>query len=335
MSVKVKSVFIFFTLGLTTFLLYINLNVCLPSPSSPLIFYSNHLNDHLGFLAKKIFKNAKNFLLVHSYAISDNQLLNIFYKKTKSGCKTLLYSDYETSKREISKHPTLNWHLYSGSGLMHEKIFMTDNRLTFLGTANLTHESLNRHDNLILGIYNLELASFIKDHYLHRIQKKPTFNKSFFINNQNISIWFLPDKNDQALNAFLQEIDSAKKSIDIAIYTFTHQKILTHLEKAFNRGVKLNINMDFTSYRGSSKKTFETLRSKNILVNISQKNKLLHYKMMLIDNKNLIIGSSNWTASAFKKNQDFFIVINNLNKKQISKIKKIFKKIKKESINVN
>ena len=76
---------------------------------------------------------------------------------------------------------------------MHEKILVIDGKTTYLGTANLSYESLNRHDNMIVGFYSEELSSHIIDHYQNRLNKVKTTHKSFNINNQEIDLWFLPD----------------------------------------------------------------------------------------------------------------------------------------------
>lgn len=214
---------------------------------------------------------------------------------------------------------------------MHEKILMIDYKTAYLGTANLTYESLNRHDNMILGIYSPELSNYLFEHYQHRINNEKTPPKTLTINFQNLTIWFLPDIQEKALHYLISHIDKAREHIQIAMYTLTHPKIIESLIKAKKRGVLIEVYIDQSSARGASKTACEKLFLENIFCHLSGKQKLLHYKMMLIDNKNFIIGSSNWTKNAFKSNHDFFISINNLNKNQTTILKKVFNKIKKES----
>ena len=312
-------------------ILYFSLYTPLPSKKSPCRLYSNQKNDHLGYVTKKAVKNARDSIHIHTYSLSDKSLIHLLKEKTKKGCSLKIYTDKKTSKSERNKNPTLHWDVKSGSGLMHEKILVIDGKTTYLGTANLSYESLNRHDNMIVGIYSEELSSHIIDHYQNRLNKVKTTHKSFNINNQEIDLWFLPDTENKALLALIQEISKAKSKIQIAIYTLTHKGVIEALIEAKRRGVVTEVYVDQSSAFGPSKKACAYLKSNNIYYFTSPKQKLLHYKMMLIDNKNLIIGSSNWTKSAFNKNQDFFIIMKNLNKKQIKSFKRVFHNIKKES----
>ena len=47
---------------------------------------------------------------------------------------------------------------------MHQKVLLIDDSLTFLGTANMTYESMKMHDNFLMGFYHRDLNTFFKEY---------------------------------------------------------------------------------------------------------------------------------------------------------------------------
>lgn len=195
------------------------------------------------------------------------------------------------------------------SGLNHEKITIVDGRIVFLGSTNLTETSLSLHDNILIGIFSHTLAN----HLLTRI---PGGRCAFSINQQNLSFYFLPEKDKFTLNHILSVIDRAQEEIQIALFTFTHPEIQSALVQARMRGVKITVIMDQFLARGCCKKTIHTLKQGNCTIRTSNRCKLMHHKWARIDRTTFIVGSANWTKSAFVKNSDYILIINSLNKTQ-------------------
>ena len=44
---------------------------------------------------------------------------------------------------------------------MHQKVIVIDKKQIWLGSANLTNESLNLHNNLVSGLYHPDIAETI------------------------------------------------------------------------------------------------------------------------------------------------------------------------------
>ncbi len=125
-------------------------------------------------------------------------------------------------------------------------------------------------------------------------------------------IFFMPFEKRDALNKFLKSIDNAKAKIDIAIYSFTNKTIAKRLKNAAKRGVKIRIIFDEeTNLKNphsqigylSKYKNIETfiLKGKPFKFNGFGK---MHIKLAIIDNKKIILGSANYSFSAFSKNYE-------------------------------
>lgn len=259
------------------------------------------------------------------YSVTDPQLLNLLKQKADNGLETIiLYDPSATSKLEnkLGKN-AYAYPIRLEGGLMHRKILVLDDKISFLGTANFTTQSLKMHDNLVVGIFNPELARFLKSCH--------TSSFDFSTDAQDAELWLLPDRTGAALNQLLKIIKEAKKSIYIAMFTLTHPVIIQSLIDAHRRNVDVKIAVDHYTAQGASFKAIETCRREGIPVLLSRGQQLFHHKWAIIDYSKFIVGSTNWTKTAFTKNQDCFIIFHKISSKQKKTVKKIWKLIELES----
>lgn len=194
---------------------------------------------------------------------------------------------------------------------MHQKILILDNETVFIGSANMTSASLRMHDNLVIGLVSRPVANFLREHepYDHGYLKT-------MVGGQEMEIWLLPDPRGKALTELRKKIRAAHKSIQIALFTFTHPGLVEEVIDAHKRGVHVSIVIDMHSGLGASSKIVEKLRAEGVPVHLSRGIQLLHHKFIYIDEKTLITGSANWTKAAFYKNSDLILALHHLNEEQ-------------------
>jgi phosphatidylserine/phosphatidylglycerophosphate/cardiolipin synthase-like enzyme len=298
---------------------YTSTQVSLPSQQNPLIFYSTQTSDDLRVLFKNAIEHTKHSLFLQIYGCTDLNLLNELQKAHKRQVNINLLYD-PTGSGALNKKLPFAIPL-SCQGLMHKKILISDEKTIFLGSANLTPTSLRMHDNIVIGIYHPEFASFLQSSLENHF--------CFLINNQPAEYWHLPDFHHQCLNKILDLIRTAKSSIHLALFTFTHPLILKELIKAHQRGVLIHIAIDFYSARGASKTAIQTLNKEGIIHWVGPSNKLLHHKWALIDEKTLLVGSANWTRLAFQKNEDCLFILHDMTHIQKKYFLRIWKEIQK------
>jgi phosphatidylserine/phosphatidylglycerophosphate/cardiolipin synthase-like enzyme len=286
------------------FLIRAALNPSLPSPKDPIIFYSNQQRDDFRLVLHKAFSLAQSSIAITMYAITDEELLKRLYQKAKNGISVQIWHDHKSGSTPILT-PILATPV-KAKGLMHRKIITTDDTYVFLGSANMTTSSLVLHDNLSVGFYHPPLAHFLKT---------PTASYfDFNLENQSCRLWMLPDL--KALDYLADQLDQAKDSIFVAMFTLTHPKLLQALANAQERGVQVTISVDHYAARGASRKAVKFLQQQKIPVTFSQGLQLLHHKWAYIDRSQVILGSTNWTKAAFTKNQDCLIFLNSLTASQ-------------------
>jgi phosphatidylserine/phosphatidylglycerophosphate/cardiolipin synthase-like enzyme len=111
----------------------------------------------------------------------------------------------------------------------------------------------------------------------------------------------------------LREIEQAKKELLIAVYAFTSDELAGALAQAKTRGVAIRVVLDREFDASTEKSKGKFLESRKIPVRrisglkpkSSEKDwGLMHQKFAIIDGKNVLTGSYNWTQSAESYNDE-------------------------------
>lgn len=271
-------------------------------------------------------RDAKHSIYMQIYSLTDPDLKELLKSKSQQGIAVTIFYDQKASPNLQSELSPFGIAAYPAlcSGLMHRKIFVIDEEIVYLGSANLTTASLKMHDNVLLGIWHPELAHFC-------LSSSEPVGK-FTVGDQQLQFFFLPEARIAALDCLLHYLKGAEKSIDAALFTLTHPAILNELIEAHKRSIEVNIAIDYYSKRGASRTAVESLQKNGISVVASLGQQLLHHKWALIDKEHLILGSANWTQSAFRNNQDFVILVTPLKRPNKRSFEKMWHTLRKESL---
>lgn len=308
--------------------------VTLPQTGEPIALYSNQTRDDLrGTLVAGI-KQAKESVLLIIYSLTDQQIIAALRQKAQEGVAVTVICDPKASAyvpRKLGKDVKV--HKRYANGLMHQKILVIDGLQSWIGSANMTNESLRVHGNLIMGVNSVELAEKIlyKSGLMQlKGEQPPVPHCNLQICGQESELWFLPDDKD-AVSAILELIQTAQKTIRVAMFTFTRYDFTKALIEAQKRGVDTAVVIDNSSGKGASAKVVKMLQEGGVPTSLSQGQGLLHHKFMYIDGKTLVNGSANWTLAAFTKNDDCFMILRNLTDVQEKHMDKLWEAISEES----
>lgn len=132
--------------------------------------------------------------------------------------------------------------------------------------------------------------------------------------------FFSPDDNVQEI--LVQLINQEKKSIKIAIFSFTDGKIAKALIDAVERGIQVEIIVDVSGLRDKFSK-IEMLKAHGVKVTVYDPknntvyNNIMHHKFVIFENniggKSLLwTGSYNFTKSATINNQENVLVLDEI-----------------------
>ncbi len=131
---------------------------------------------------------------------------------------------------------------------------------------------------------------------------------------RDIEVYFTPS--DVPIEKIIYLIDHSKKSIDVAMYSFTSRPLAQSLINAKKRGVKVRLLLDgeWNSPKNKFSK-FSYLIKNGLDVRLAKAHKyydrygIMHNKFAIFDDKIVETGSLNWTAQAPKANDENVLII--------------------------
>jgi cardiolipin synthase len=116
---------------------------------------------------------------------------------------------------------------------------------------------------------------------------------------------------DEGTKPVVQFVDSSKQSLDVAMYLLSDRPIIASLEAARKRGVQVRVMLEEHPYGegAGNGAIFQRLGGAGIAVAWSPAEfKLSHDKYAIADGRSALIGTANWTASAFTNNREYIVV---------------------------
>ncbi len=123
------------------------------------------------------------------------------------------------------------------------------------------------------------------------------------------SSYFSPG--EECARKIIALLERAKHTIYICVFTISDNNISAAILAAHRRGIEIKIITDNDKAHDKGSDIYD-LNRKNIKIKIDRGPSHMHHKYAIIDNKELINGSFNWTRSASKYNQENIIVTNEL-----------------------
>lgn len=317
--VMTKKRLIFYTYSLLLALVLLISGFALSSPNLPasseeIHFYSNQMGDDLRLIFTEALAKATHDIDISIFNFSDRKLLSTLLALQKSGRHINILADrsaFSSLHRlfpKTSLYPCLD-------GLMHRKILSIDHSLLIIGSANFTRESLQIHENLLIALQSHSLAA--------SLAHNRGGGKVFLFPGQTAELWLLPEDR-QAEKRLLELIDTAKKSLQIAMFTWTSERFTKAVIAAHKRGVDVQVALDRKSAKGTSRKIAHLLMGAGIPLFHNTGSGLLHHKFCLIDGHTFISGSTNWTVSAFTRNAEIVLILHPLTSHQEKFLSKLW-----------
>jgi len=108
--------------------------------------------------------------------------------------------------------------------------------------------------------------------------------------------------------AITKEINAAETEILVAAYSLTSKQITVALLHAARRGVSVRILLDRRVPKARYS-TFPLLRPGGISTRLHHTSAQMHWKLILIDRKRIIVGSYNFTNNAEKRNAEITLIM--------------------------
>src|SRR5262249_9990457 len=135
----------------------------IPKDGEPTVLYTNQSGGDLRVLYEDAIHRAEKSVLMMIYALNDQKIINALNYKADRGIPVTVIGDIEASaKAENRLSKNIKYFKRDTDGIMHLKILMIDDKETWIGSANMTGESLRMHGNLVAVIASPSVANVVK-----------------------------------------------------------------------------------------------------------------------------------------------------------------------------
>lgn len=234
-----------------------------------------------------------------------------------------------------------------GSGLMHHKFLVIDQKDVIFGSANFSNSDIHGdagaghtkgNTNHLIKINNQALAQIFRGEFeklwnnQFGINKESGSTQEAMVGTAKIQVLFAPHERSNPSNGLAiiaNTLKQAKEKIDLALFVFSAQELTGVLEERVKAGIKLRVLVDpgFASRSYSELLDIMGVSLPDKRCKLEAKNKTwqkpfmavgipklangdkLHHKLAVIDGKTIISGSFNWSPSAAHGNDETLVII--------------------------
>ena len=249
--------------------------------------------------------DAKSSVDLVTYGFTEKQLISAFINAKKRGKNVSILLEPHPYKAEdenisaIQQFHTANINVLTPNPdvrLTHQKTLITDQNLALIMTFNFTHSTFTKERNFGLIIDDPAMIQEII-----RIFNADTQHKNISVTHPNL-VWSPNNSREKILNF----INDAHSEIKIYAQDVSDYQTIGALAKAARAGKKIQILMPEPRQTTHSKK-FAYLKKAGIDIRFS-KNYLIHAKVMIVDRKRAMLGSTNLTRSSINENRELSII---------------------------
>jgi phosphatidylserine/phosphatidylglycerophosphate/cardiolipin synthase-like enzyme len=202
-------------------------------------------------------------------------------------------------------------------GLMHNKFIVIDRSEVWTGSMNFTVGGTYRDNNNLICIRSSKVAedytNVFEEMFKHKLfgpdrTATPPSPMKLSIDGTPVEIYFSPE--DKVAARIVELIQAAQESINFMAYTFTSNDIGNAIIERAQAGLPVAGVMDGSQLASSQGTEYDPFLQAglNVLLDGNQDG-LMHQKVIIIDQRIVITGSYNFTASAEENNDENVVII--------------------------
>ena len=244
---------------------------------------------------------AQDNIIIRTYVLSSREIKQAIIDKANEGVPVRVEYDNIACLEELARHPNINLICRNQNKiLLHKKTILVDGRYVIVSTGNFAEKSLRRDINCSLRIDSKALCSLMAS-------ESPG---SCRIGNQFVTYYSLRKRFTTDVSMLTNIIHGAQKKIFLAVNVLSFRDILRALEEAHQRGVKVKVVVD------AARKllAYDMMQRAGCTFPLYASTCFgyLHCKLALIDGRELIIGSPNWSVSGLNCNYEDLLIVRHL-----------------------
>ena len=251
------------------------------------------------------------------YDITSKDIADALLSEHRQGTKIRIVTDNARAATKTSKVGDLKSAgidvliSQSKDSYMHNKFCVFDSKVSLVGSANFTDNSLLESYNNILVFEDERLAKVLEEKinsfYLGKFSDSSTvLGKDI---SSNFSVYFCPSNNCK--NQIVSQISNAGTSIFCMVYSFTLDEFGDALLEAKGRGVDVKLVLE--SQQVTEYSEYQRLMAEGVEVILEGTPYLMHNKFCVFDNYTLVTGSMNFSYNGINNNDETLLVISDSN----------------------
>lgn len=195
--------------------------------------------------------------------------------------------------------------------LTHQKTLIIDKNKAYILTFNFTRSSFTNQRN-----FGIEITDPNQIQEIENVMHADSAHQNPSLTQTDL-VWSPNNSREKLIHL----IESAKSKIEIYAQDVTDYQVIGALAKAAKKGIHIHILTNDKNTKNKNKYDYLTRAGVEI---DSSKNYYIHAKVMIIDDKTLLLGSMNLTQPSIESNRELSLVSNNA--EIIQKIQQTFTK---------
>ncbi len=193
--------------------------------------------------------------------------------------------------------------------LMHHKFVLVDDQGVWTGSTNLTWNAFERNNENslwlpvegLVGLYRREFEALFNG-------QESGLGRSGGFQTGSVEGWvyFSPAGGRQGREALLDLLGQARREVWVATFVLTDAAVVEALLAAHRRGVRVRVVLESRNLQNSA---HAPLLQAGLEVRRDGNPYTMHHKVMVLDGEWVVTGSYNFTASAYRRNNENLLIL--------------------------
>lgn len=193
-------------------------------------------------------------------------------------------------------------------GLMHSKFMIVDGHILLTGSNNWssTGTSINEENTIVMtSTADDFLIQAFACHFDAAWQNSPGSSGNCSIDEARFSPGI------HGRDIISDNINRAERSVDVLMHHFLFDNVLRDLADAAERGVKVRVVLNYEDRHNYEGGDWDRIMANGGELRFKRNNtdafQYMHHKLAIVDGRNLLHGSGNWSGSGFFNNFEFYV----------------------------
>jgi phosphatidylserine/phosphatidylglycerophosphate/cardiolipin synthase-like enzyme len=199
-------------------------------------------------------------------------------------------------------------------GLMHDKFVVIDRAEVWTGSMNFTTSGTYEDNNNLIRVrstqlaedYTVEFEEMFKDDFFGADALAETPNPRVTVDGVPIEVYFSPD--DRVASRLVELLRGARESIYFMAYSFTANDLGEVIRQKARQGLKVAGVMETDQIKSNEGTEYVPFAAARLPVFPDGNPGQMHHKVIVIDERLVITGSYNFSASAERTNDENLLI---------------------------